>query len=466
MRYEIDENNYIVSVYFNCNSGMCNEYTGTIPEGYSTLEEWAENAIIEAYKIVNGNLVIDEHREEELQEQFEIEAEENTTATHKWVRNQLGKSSQVIIDEFSNNASGTSLIVLNDSGEYEIPELKVTSETIESCNVIVSNKNLLGIDALTQTLNGITFTINKDKTITLNGTATADIELNLKGTSNNLDMLFLIQKEINYVVSGLADGISLNVYSYDGADRTLIGTNENDVILLDESSKVTQTTLSVASGATFEDITIRPQIEIGEVATNYVEHKENKASASLYENEANMYDLYSYYPTSIIMADEELIIQVSYFKYKSLQEELTRIETASNEITLSVSSITDDLNSFKSEVEKNQESSQEDIDEIFDTLENGVSGVKNSLVTININGIAVATNVSKVSTLITNNTFAIQSSDTNLAYFGYDEELGKSVSEMDNLTVTNYLTSGYHRTEKFEPDGELRTGVFYVGGDE
>ena len=34
---------------------------------------------------------------------------------------------------------------------------------------------------------------------------------------------------------------------------------------------------------------------------------------------------------------------------------------------------------------------------------------------------------------------------------------------MDNLTVDNYFTAGYHRTEKFEVDGEKRTGFFYVG---
>ena len=470
LRYILTSDGYICHASFGglvvCELGECTEYNGEVPANYKSMEEWFDSEIdkLNAWKIVDGNLAFDENKYNELQEQYEIEAEENATATHKWVRNQLGKSSQVVIDEFSNNISGTSLIVINDSGEYEIPNLKVASEDVESCNVLVSNKNLLANDAVTQTINGITFIINEDKTIKLNGTATADIELNLKGTSNSLDMLFLIQKETNYVVGGLIDGASLNLYNYDGTDKTLIGTYGNEVISLDESCKVTQTSLAIASGTKFEDITISPQIEIDN-ATEYVEHKENKVNVSLYDKESTIYDLYSYYPTSIIMADEEINIEVSYFRYKTLEEQLTKIETTSNEITLSVSSITEDLNSFKSEVAKNQESSQEDIDDIYETLENGVNSVKNALVTINVNGISVATNISKISTLITNNTFAIKSGETKLAYFGYDEATGKSIAEMDNLTVTNYLTSGYHRTEKFEPDGELRTGVFFTGGD-
>ena len=111
-------------------------------------------------------------------------------------------------------------------------------------------------------------------------------------------------------------------------------------------------------------------------------------------------------------------------------------------------------------VENNNENLQEQIDGLG-TPEK----LQNTLVTININGIQVSTNLSKISTLITNDTFAIMSGDTKLAYFGYDETLGRSVSQMDNLTVTNYFTVGYHRAEGYEENGENRTGWFYVGGD-
>ena len=123
---------------------------------------------------------------------------------------------------------------------------------------------------------------------------------------------------------------------------------------------------------------------------------------------------------------------------------------------------------LSSTVTQNNQSVQTQINQINTNLENGVERVKNTLVTIDINGIQVSTNLSKVSTLITNDSFKIipvNNPDEPLAFFGYDETEGRSKSEMDNLTVKNYLTAGYHRQEKFEPDGEKRTGWFYVGGD-
>jgi hypothetical protein len=49
----------------------CNEYKGTIPSGYDTLEEWATTANIRAYKIISGNLVYDEARNTELENEWE-----------------------------------------------------------------------------------------------------------------------------------------------------------------------------------------------------------------------------------------------------------------------------------------------------------------------------------------------------------------------------------------------------------
>lgn len=69
MRYILDDSGYIDSVSctpFNCKDKSCQEYTGTIPSGYDTLQEWAQNANIRAYKIVSGNLVYDAAKDAEL----------------------------------------------------------------------------------------------------------------------------------------------------------------------------------------------------------------------------------------------------------------------------------------------------------------------------------------------------------------------------------------------------------------
>jgi hypothetical protein len=62
--YILDDLGYIQefsSNHISCNNKNCIEYKGTIPSGYSSLEEWAINANIRAYKIVNGKDVFGEY---------------------------------------------------------------------------------------------------------------------------------------------------------------------------------------------------------------------------------------------------------------------------------------------------------------------------------------------------------------------------------------------------------------------
>ena len=71
MRYLLDTEGYIAVASNNrieCEDQYCIGYKGTIPEGYSSVEEWATNANIRAYYIDdNGNLALDEARLETLE---------------------------------------------------------------------------------------------------------------------------------------------------------------------------------------------------------------------------------------------------------------------------------------------------------------------------------------------------------------------------------------------------------------
>lgn len=147
-------------------------------------------------------------------------------------------------------------------------------------------------------------------------------------------------------------------------------------------------------------------------------------------------------------------INNTYTEVVKLQTEVTQNKES---FEVSVSQLTQTVNT-------NNASMQESIDNINDTISNGVELVKNKLVTIDINGISVTTNTSAISTLLSNDRFSINTkSGDELFFVGYDYDLQKTVSRIDNLTVTTYLTAGYHRTEGFEIDGEYRSGDFYVG---
>ena len=93
------------------------------------------------------------------------------------------------------------------------------------------------------------------------------------------------------------------------------------------------------------------------------------------------------------------------------------------------------------------------LDDITDE-DGNVTKVKNSLVTINADGIEVATNTSEIKTQMTNDAFIISDTTGQLARFDNDGAF------LDNLSVEHYFIAGNHRVEK---DND-RTSWFYIGG--
>ena len=133
---------------------------------------------------------------------------------------------------------------------------------------------------------------------------------------------------------------------------------------------------------------------------------------------------------------------------KTLNGDIEALTKDQDVISGQVTKLQQDLNSFDFR--------------IVNIENNGVTKVQNTLVTIDIEGIKVATNESAISTLITNSSFIIRNYDETLAQFNNDGAV------LDNLTVRQYFIAGVHRQEKYtdEETGELRTGWFYVGGEE
>lgn len=343
-RYILDSDGYICHGSFGClivcNLGECTEYNGEIPNGYSTIEEWFDGEIdkLNAWKIIENNLVFDENKYNELQIKYQKELEENENATKGWVRKQANKTESIVIDELSNEIEGSSLILLNDSGNYPIDKIDIEceDETISNIKVISSNKNLLGITNVSEEINGINITVNNDGSIKLNGTATNDIEFDLIGDSINQEMLFLLKNNTNYFLSGL-EKEAIELYSFDGTDKTLIGSYKNELINLSNDYIVTQAVLKIFNGSSYNNVLIYPQIEINEVATDFIKHEETSGYVTTYNKKASITTLSSYQPKTIIMVDKIANLNVKYFKYKYLDEKFSSIETKSNEIQMIVS---------------------------------------------------------------------------------------------------------------------------------
>lgn len=349
-------------------------------------------------------------------------SENNVTVYYELAEPYFVPLGQTIIPTFE----GVNNISLLSNLETELTIDYLKDHTASPVNTVVSNKNLLGIDAVTETINGVTITVNEDKTIKLNGTSTEDIEFTLKGTSTNIDMLFLIQKNTSYTTSGLVDGVSLNLYSYDGTDRALVGGYTNEVINIDEPYLITQTTLSIPKGKTFKNVTIKPMLEIGDSSTLYTEHQENtyqltfdkfdKSSNQTIENK-----LSSYSSTSIVMFDKYVGASIDYFKYKSMEEKFAEIEVTEETIKSQVQTTTEKLN---------------ELGEYVDTIEKTVLEQTNKSFTMWFEDTGLQNDLNNVKDALNGNTESLNTITEYIHFEGAEITLGKSDSQT-RLVIKN-----------------------------
>lgn len=76
IRFEFDSNGYVSCILYGCYTGSCQEYTGKVPtepEAYEDMDDWANNAKIQAYYLnAQGNLVYDANRAATIPDEDEI----------------------------------------------------------------------------------------------------------------------------------------------------------------------------------------------------------------------------------------------------------------------------------------------------------------------------------------------------------------------------------------------------------
>lgn len=138
-----------------------------------------------------------------------------------------------------------------------------------------TGKNLITNNMQSVTKNGITMTRNTDGSFTFNGTATASIGFYISAANSSTQTVLPI-KPGTYTLSGGASGgtgttFRLAVYIYVngtytraysdfGSSRTFtISENENGYIPL----------INIYNGTTVSNLTFKPQLEIGDTATEY-----------------------------------------------------------------------------------------------------------------------------------------------------------------------------------------------------
>ena len=162
----------------------------------------------------------------------------------------LGQADDLFDALTTNEASGTE-IYIDDAKACRVINSEIDGMYQQETT---SGKNLLEVVATSQTLNGITFTINEDKTITANGTAT--------GTAFFVIGTFSFIANTNYILNGCPTGGAITTYHIliaDTANAYDIGNGYNCVFTEDTTKNIV---IRVKKGATVNNIVFKPMISL------------------------------------------------------------------------------------------------------------------------------------------------------------------------------------------------------------
>lgn len=170
-----------------------------------------------------------------------------------------GETGQCILTDFSIMLSSETDTSWEQYGASPSPDYPSKIENIEGRNILQNKQK-------TQTINGVTFTVNKDKSVSIKGTVTADASFYFYTSSN-----YLMLKKGTYTLSGVNGGSSTSykmlIYK---TDWTFIGQDiGNGVTFTLEEDANVFIYIWVKNGITV-NTTVYPQLEGGTIATPYV----------------------------------------------------------------------------------------------------------------------------------------------------------------------------------------------------
>lgn len=271
MRIELDANGYVLNIFWGCMTGECIEYKGEIPAGYSSLYQWANEAEIKAYYLdINGNLVLDYARQLALEELYAAQEADHKPVVWK----DLNTALEPLIGNYTEVVAVGDYIVTTDARSIVnyMPRVKLTRinpHPFTKIDLFIQGRQMLRNDAVTETINGITFTKSDDGGITITGKATADVSYDLSGDEENDIPIFGLQRGLKYYLNiGMID-CEMKCYNGDTTEQVYVGSS--GIISLAANKDVTQVLLKIPSGTTINE-TIYPMLEYGTSPSNYEEY--------------------------------------------------------------------------------------------------------------------------------------------------------------------------------------------------
>lgn len=147
-------------------------------------------------------------------------------------------------------------------------------------------KNLLQNTATTNTNKGVTFSVNADGSVTINGTATGgQAQFRLAGSYSGTESVFEYKAGVTYVLSTHATGYGIfALYSRQTGEweQVVQISSSSGLFKPTEDGYVTDICLFLRTNTTVNNVTVYPQIEIGTAPTDYAPYS-NIRSISGYD---------------------------------------------------------------------------------------------------------------------------------------------------------------------------------------
>ena len=274
-----------------------NEYDTNADEklkGYNTnatnkINEYNTNADekLEEYN-TNAEDKLNEYNtnaEDELTE-FNSNATEKTTAYNDNASEKLSEyntNATNKINEYNTNAEAILKILpktetevqenidIDDAAESSFNKLSVYGNSRQAST---EGYNLLNNTLQSQIINGVTVTVNKDRSITLNGTSTAAITLNYTndfGIVNGDYIFYLIGKNNKINLQGIENEETIAYLAFSNNNNNVKKNYETDTI-------ITRVFSYISAGTTFNNETFYPMITKGTEEKTYEPYTGGKAS--------------------------------------------------------------------------------------------------------------------------------------------------------------------------------------------
>lgn len=273
MRYTLDINGYVDCVFWGCYDNACTEYNGKVPSGYTSLTDWADNALINAYYISNGNLILDAEREKELKLLHEQQASDYTPVVHK----ELYEQQEVLETQYLKATATGQILELTDAKNI-VPSVKLTNVLPGELNIFAQTKNMIKNDCKSETINGITFEKIASGKVHVTGTATAAIEYTISGSSVNTVPIFALIRGLQYCLSGVPFDCEFRYFNGETNEQvyTCQASGLDKIISLSESKEVTHVVIKIATDD-YLDTWISPILVYGTSALAFEEYEGYKA---------------------------------------------------------------------------------------------------------------------------------------------------------------------------------------------